>query len=52
MMIPGIDVSQWQRNMDWDAVRQSGVKFVFIKATEFPNKTTKLRVDKKLKENI
>jgi len=38
--IDGIDVSRWQHPngaaIDWDAVRQSGQRFVFIKATEGP----------------
>ncbi|KAF9051779.1 putative N,O-diacetyl muramidase [Panaeolus papilionaceus] len=29
----GIDVSQHQSNIDWDAVRNKGVSFVYIKAT-------------------
>jgi lysozyme len=32
--IQGIDVSKYQGNIDWDAVKNSGVKFVWIKATE------------------
>ena len=32
--IHGIDVSRWQGNIDWNAVRASGVKFAWIKATE------------------
>lgn len=32
--IHGIDVSKWQGDIDWPRVRQSGVSFVFIKATE------------------
>lgn len=32
--IHGIDVSKYQGNIDWNAVRNSGVKFVWIKATE------------------
>lgn len=31
---PGIDVSNWQRHVDWPAVAASGVKFAYIKATE------------------
>lgn len=33
-MIEGIDVSGWQKRIDWPAVARSGVKFVYIKATE------------------
>jgi lysozyme len=32
--IHGIDVSKYQGNIDWSAVKNSGVKFVWIKATE------------------
>ncbi len=32
--IHGVDVSRWQGAIDWRAVRASGVKFAFIKATE------------------
>jgi len=32
--IHGIDVSKYQGNVDWNAVAASGVKFVWIKATE------------------
>ena len=34
MPIQGIDVSYWQGDIDWDAVRDAGVRFAFIKATE------------------
>ena len=32
--IHGIDVSKWNGDIDWNDVRESGVSFVFIKATE------------------
>lgn len=32
--IHGIDVSKWQGDIDWWKVKQSGVSFAFIKATE------------------
>lgn len=32
--VHGIDVSKYQGEIDWDAVRGSGTKFAFIKATE------------------
>ena len=32
--VPGLDVSYWQAEVDWRAVRSTGVRFVFIKATE------------------
>jgi len=50
-MIPGIDVSHWQNDIDWAEVKRSGVRFAFIKATEFPDKRTTLFVDNKFKAN-
>jgi len=32
--VHGIDVSKWNGEIDWPAVRRSGVAFAFIKATE------------------
>jgi lysozyme len=32
--IHGIDISKWQGEINWEAVRASGTKFAFIKATE------------------
>lgn len=32
-MINGIDVSRWQGNIDWNAVKNSGITLAFIKAT-------------------
>jgi lysozyme len=34
MPIQGIDVSYWQGDIDWLKVREAGVHFAFIKATE------------------
>lgn len=33
-MIPGIDVSHWDGEIDWTAVKDAGVQFAYIKATE------------------
>jgi lysozyme len=33
-LIPGIDVSKWQGEIDWSKVANSGVRFAYIKATE------------------
>ncbi len=33
-LLPGIDVSNWQRQIDWLAVAGTGQSFVFAKATE------------------
>jgi lysozyme len=51
-MIPGIDVSHWQGVIDWAKIAQSGVKFAFIKATEFPDRRISVFVDQNLKSNI
>lgn len=32
--VPGIDVSHWQGGINWTRVRNSGIQFAFIKATE------------------
>src|SRR5207253_881242 len=32
--VHGVDVSKWQGEIDWAAVRDSGMRFAFIKATE------------------
>ena len=32
--VHGIDISKWQGEIDWNAVRQAGTQFAFIKATE------------------
>ncbi len=32
--VHGIDVSKWQGEINWDAVREANTRFVFIKATE------------------
>lgn len=32
--VHGIDVSRWNLDVNWDAARESGVNFAFIKATE------------------
>ena len=50
-MIPGIDISHWQGEIDWKKVREAGVKFAFIKATEFPDKKISLHVDVKFEIN-
>ena len=33
-MVPGIDVSHWQSEIDWAAVAASEIRFCFIKATD------------------
>jgi lysozyme len=44
--IQGIDVSYWQGDIDWQKVRDAGVSFTYIKATEGGD-----RVDPKFIEN-
>ena len=51
-MIPGVDVSHWQVEIDWSEAKRAGVKFAFLKATEFPDKKTTLYIDERLYENI
>ena len=50
-MIPGIDVSHWQKEIDWPLVAKSGVRFAFYKAPEFPLGKTSLFIDPQLKNN-
>jgi lysozyme len=38
-VIHGIDVSKYQGRIDWETVRDAGVKFAYIKATEGGNHT-------------
>jgi lysozyme len=45
IMIPGIDVSHWQLIIDWSLVAASGVKFAFLKATEYPLGKTSIWID-------
>ncbi len=33
-VIQGIDVSRWQRDINWERVKDAGTRFAFIKATE------------------
>src|SRR5579863_5354418 len=44
--VHGIDVSKYQGDIDWNAVKASGVKFAWIKATEGGD-----RVDEKFAQN-
>lgn len=32
--VPGIDVSHWQGSINWTSVRNAGIQFAYIKATE------------------
>jgi len=51
-MIPGIDISHWQNDIDWQEVRRSGVRFAYNLATEYPCHVTALSVSPKMKANI
>jgi len=33
-LLPGIDVSHWQGSINWTSVRNAGIRFAYIKATE------------------
>jgi lysozyme len=44
--IHGIDVSRWQDEIDWQAVRGAGTRFAFIKATEGDD-----HIDPKFRDN-
>jgi lysozyme len=46
MPIQGIDISRWQRDIDWDEVRRAGTRFAFIKATEGGD-----HIDERFREN-
>lgn len=35
--VPGIDVSHWQGNINWNAVKSNGIQWAYIKATESTN---------------
>ncbi len=50
-MIPGIDVSHYQKVIDWPWIKRTGVKFSFCKATEYPIGVTKLWTDDTLLAN-
>ncbi|MEF3364927.1 GH25 family lysozyme [Methylocystis sp. 9N] len=39
LAVHGIDVSKYQGDIDWQAVKESGVSFAFIKATEGGDRT-------------
>lgn len=50
--VPGIDVSKWQGDVDWDAVASTSVRFVIMRAT-IGNTATKARfVDPRYEEYL
>ena len=48
----GIDVSKWNGNIDWNAVKNSGVSYVIIRCGYRGSSQGALIVDSKFKENI
>ena len=48
----GIDVSKWNRNIDWEKVKESGVRFVIIRCGYRGSKTGALVEDPYFKQNI
>ena len=51
-MIPGITVSHMDREINWKKLKMSGVKFAFIRATEFPDKKIQLKIDPHFQNNL
>lgn len=50
--ILGIDVSKWNKNIDWVAVKEDGVKFVIIRCGYRGSKTGALVEDPYFRQNI
>lgn len=48
----GIDVSTWQGDIDFDAVKDAGVEFVFIRVGSKKTSTREYFVDSKFKQNL
>lgn len=48
----GIDVSEWQGDIDFEQVKKAGVEFVFIRVGIGIEKENGFTVDKKFKQNI
>ena len=48
----GIDVSKWNRNIDWEKVKESGVRFVIIRCGYRGSKTGALVEDPYFRQNI
>lgn len=49
---PGIDVSSWQGTIDWEAVADAGVEFVFIRGAYRGTSTGKLGTDGRFEEYL
>ena len=50
--VVGIDVSKWNKTIDWDAVANSGISYVIIRCGYRGSSNGKLVVDPKYTENI
>lgn len=50
-MLFGVDVSHWQKEIDWPEVKRAGIRFAFYKATEFPLGKTDVYIDPQLYNN-
>jgi hypothetical protein len=50
-MIEGIDVSKWQRAMNWGKAREAGARFAFIRAGSIDNITGKTYTDYQFERN-
>ena len=48
----GIDVSKWQKDIDWNAVKASGVQFVVVKVAGRDTSTGELYEDPNFRANI
>ena len=48
----GIDVSEWQKEIDWEAVAEDGIEFAFIRVGYRGNTLGKLNKDAYMDENI
>ncbi len=51
-ILNGIDVSKWQATIDWDAVKASGIDFVFIRVAYASLDSGTLNTDPTYKTNI
>ena len=50
-MIPGIDVSHLQKEIDWSLVKKSGFRFAFYSASHYPIGKSDLVIDPQLRDN-
>ena len=50
--IRGIDVSDWQRSVDWGAVKRSGIKFVMIRCGFRRIRARNVEEDERFVENV